>query len=479
MALLPNFPSFKISPLRNLRRTVTKPGHPYSRYWFSAVVVISTLVLIGLGEIVFGSVPLMLFAGAIVAASKISGIGGGIFSAILSTLACDFFFLPPIFALDFDQNTWTLAAKYGAVALLSYVIFRQKQLETVPMERPAVASCAHGAGYGHLDGVREGELFGWAIDPYDPAEPAKVTAHVNNRPVAEALAVYYRPDVAEQFRCSGRHGFFLDLSQLCDGDKDAAVDVRLSNGKLVEGAPLRAHVPCRRRPPGPTLLFMHIPKTAGTTLRKSMIKNYRRSEIAYLYPEPPGFPVRNLRDLPLTQRAQFRLVAGHFQYGIHNEIPNDYWYFTIVRNPVARVWSHYQYLIEVKDPAIIRDGEIKSLQEALENRMTANLDNLMVRCFAGVNEEKSRAGSINRDVYERAKQHLQDAFVYVGQQEALPAAYAVLKDKLGWQWSIPPETVNRGSYISGEQMDEAKAELIRQFNAWDMKLYEQAIKLFP
>jgi hypothetical protein len=470
---MPRFASFNISRSINLSRIFSRSGRPASRFWFAALMVISTLVLIGVGEIVFGSVPLMLFAGAIVTASKFAGIGGGIFSVVLSTLACDFFFLPPIFAIDFDQTTWSLAAKYGAVAVLSYLMFRQKRLGVVFVEKPGLA------GNGYLDGIREGELFGWAIDPEHPAEPAKVTAHMNNRPVAEALAVYYRPDVAEQFQCSGRHGFFFDLSQVCEVDTDAIVDVRLSNGKVVDGAPLHTHLPGRTRSPAPTLLFMHIPKTAGTTLRKTIVKNYKRSEVAYLYPDPPGFPVRNLRDLPLSQRAQFRLVVGHFQYGIHNEVPNESSYFTVVRDPIARVWSHYQFLIDVQDPVIAPNGKIKSLEEVLEDRVTANIDNLMVRCFAGVSERKFPPGSIDGDVYGIAKYNLKNAFVHVGQQHRLGDAYSYLERKLGWNCTFPLETVNRGSYASGEQMDDVKAELIRRFNNWDVKLYQEALELFP
>jgi hypothetical protein len=239
------FAFFNIPPSLNPGRIFTGSGRPSSRYAFAALMVIFTLVIIGLGQVVFGSVPLMLFAVAIVTASKFAGIGGGIFSVVLSTLACDFFFLPPIFAIDFDQTTWSLAAKYGAVAVVSYLIFRQKQLGVASMEQPALA------GYGHLDGVREGEIFGWAMDLEHPDEAAKITVHMDDRPVAEALAVYYRPDVAEQFQCSGRNGFFFDLSQICEVDTDAIVDVRLSNGKLIEGAPVAAHVPHRTHPGGP------------------------------------------------------------------------------------------------------------------------------------------------------------------------------------------------------------------------------------
>jgi hypothetical protein len=468
-----NFALFNIPRSVNLSRIFTGSGRPSSRYGFAAFVVISTLVLIGLGQVIFGSVPLMLFAGAIVTASKFAGISGGILSVILSTLACDFFFLPPIFAVDFDQTTWNLAAKYGAVAILSYAMFRQKRLRVTLTQKRALAA------FGYLDGVRDGELFGWAIDPERPAEPAKVTAYINNRPMAEALAVYYRPDVAEQFQGSGSHGFFFDLSHACEVETDAVVDVRLPNGRIVDGAPVVAHLPRGERSSRPTLLFMHIPKTAGTTLRKTLVKNYKRSEVAYLYPDPPGFPLRDLRDLPLSQRAQFRLVVGHFQYGIHNEIPNDCWYFTIIRDPVARVWSHYQFLVDVKDPVIVPNGKVKSLEQVLEGRVTANTDNLMVRCFAGVSERKFPPGSIDSEVYELAKNNLENVFVYVGQQERLAEAYSNLQAKLGWNGNFDLETINRGSYASGEQMDDAKAELIRQFNAWDVKLYENAVKLFP
>jgi hypothetical protein len=331
---------------------------------------------------------------------------------------------------------------------------------------------------GHFGGIRDGEVFGWAFNPENPSEPARVTAYINGRPAAEALAVYYRPDVAELFNCSGRHGFFLDLSR-SDIATEAMIDVRLSDGTYLQGVPVHAHLPRRSRVQQPTLLFMHIPKTAGTALRETILNNYKQSEIAYIYPDPPGFPVHNLRDLPLCQRAQFRLVVGHFQYGIHEEIPNDYSYFTIVRNPVRRVWSHYQYLVEFKDPLAVRNGEIKSLEEMFDSRVTTNLDNLMVRCFAGVDEKDFPPGSINAEVYDLAARHAQDAFLYIGDQERIGDAYLFLQQKFGWHWSIPPEMVNSGSYTSTEQTGDLDAALIRRFNMWDCKLYEHIGNLFP
>jgi Sulfotransferase family len=331
---------------------------------------------------------------------------------------------------------------------------------------------------GHFGGIRDGEVFGWALNSQNLAEPARVTAYVNGRPTAEALAVYYRPDVAQHLNCSGRHGFYLDLSR-SDVSTDAMVDVRLANGRYLRGVPVHAHLPRRPRLQTPTLLFMHIAKTAGTALRETILNNYKQSDVAYIYPDPPGFPVRNLRDLPLSQRAQFAFVVGHFQYGIHEEIPNDYSYFTIVRNPVHRIWSHYQYLVEYNSHLAVENGRVKSLEEVLENRVTANLDNMMVRCFAGVDEGDFPPGSINADVYDLALRHAQDAFLFIGHQERIGDAYSFLQEKFGWHWSVPPETMNSGSYAAKEQIGDLDAKLVKQFNYWDCKLYEHIGSLFP
>jgi hypothetical protein len=448
-------------------------GHFYSRYGIAASAVMAALAVIAFGQIIFGSAALTLLAVAIVTASKFAGIGGGIFSAILSTLAADFFFLPPLFAFDFHQSTWILAIKYSTVALLSYFIFRKNRSRDVQ-----IGTSLLGAS-GHLDGVTDGEIFGWAVNPKNPNEPAKITAYINGRAAAEAMAVYYRPDVAELFNCSGRNGFYLDLSRVNEVATDAMIDVRLSNGKYLEGAPIRAHLPRDRRSRTPTLLFMHIPKTAGTALRETILKNYKQSEVAYIYPEPPGFPVRNLRDLPLGQRAQLHFVVGHFQYGVHEEIPNDYLYFTIVRNPVRRVWSHYRYLVQHNHPLTLKNGQVQGLKEMLQSGVTANFDNLMVRCFAGVNEKDFPPGSINAEIYDLARCHAEYAFLYVGQQERIRDAYLFLHQQFWWSWTAAPEMMNSGSYASKEQLGEFDAGLIQRFNTWDCKLYEHVRNLFP
>jgi hypothetical protein len=266
--------------------------------------------------------------------------------------------------------------------------------------------------------------------------------------------------------CSGRHGFYFDLADVYGRAASVIVDVRLPDGKLVAGAPKRVHLPGPRLSSAPTLLFMHIPKTGGTALREAVLGNYKQSAVAYVYPEAPGFPIRDLRELPLEQRRGFRLVVGHFQYGVHTHIPGDYSYFTVVREPLSRVWSHYNYLV--------RQRETRSLAEMIETKATVNLDNMMVRCFAGVDERDFPPGSINADVFDLAAYNAGHAFAYVGLQEHMDDAYRWLQQKYGWR-NAALSTMNRGHYGSGP-CSETEQKLIRRSNAWDFQLFEHIVQ---
>jgi hypothetical protein len=316
------------------------------------------------------------------------------------------------------------------------------------------------------------EVYGWAFDADKPLEPVEVALYVNNRRAAEALGVYYRPDVAERMNCSGQHGFYFDLRRCCDRAADVIVDARLPNGEVLDGSPIRVHVPRCHRSSDPTLLFMHIPKTAGTAFREAAVANYKQSEAAYFYADPPGFPLY-LEDLPEQQRARFRFVAGHLAYGMHHWIPNNCYYFTILREPLSRVWSAYNHLIEQNSNVVFAtDGHVRSLEEMFENRLAAELDNVVVRYFSGLDGRNLPVGSVDREVYALAVHHLEEAFPYVGMQECMEDAYQYLHKRLGWTHGIPPQIMNAASYSSTGRRSDKDDRLIRHFNKWDIMFYE-------
>lgn len=325
---------------------------------------------------------------------------------------------------------------------------------------------------GRFDGSIDGEVYGWALDPKEEATAPKITICVENRPVGEVLPVHYRPDI-------GRHAFHFDLSRTCAPNSAARVGAKFADGHLLPNSPLTVNIPARRESfHSETILFMHIAKTAGTAFREAMEENYKQSQIAYLYPDPPGFLYENLGLLPLEQRRAFRLVIGHFQYGIHDFLPQQSTYVTIVREPVSRIISHYRYGLEMHPDGASGKDSAASLVEALEKHTSANLDNLMVRCFGGLDEKEVPPGSVDAGMYELALDHLRNAFSFVGHQERANAAYAALHRRFQWKSRPALAAVNR-SGLTAEADYESVRQAIEHFNRWDCQLYAEICRLFP
>jgi len=414
-----------------------------------------------------------------VACSTLFGLGPSFVALFLATLVTAVFFIPPIGTLSLNRVTWVATGNYSLVLLLTRLAeqyLRRKLAQSFLFQN--LAGHQDGAAnsrqdlLGRLDGDVEGELYGWALDKSHLQIPPKITFYVDERPVGEVLAVHYRPDVKE-------HSFFFDLTESCIPMSTARVDAKFADRTPLSNSPLKVKIPPRTVPlHSETILFMHIPKTAGTAFREAMIENYKHSQVAYLYPHPPGLLVSNLGLLPLEQRGKFRIVMGHFQYGIHEFLPQQYTYVTIVRNPVERVISHYHYLRQTQ-PELTSDGAATlSLSEMLEQDRTANLDNLMVRCFSGVGEKDVPPGHIDQRVYDLAIDHLRTKFKFVGYQSRSDEAYAALQKQFNWKARSSLEIVNKGER-SGANVDEATLAIIERSNTWDCQLYSKIRELFP
>lgn len=447
--------------------------HRNARFLFALGVVMAALAFAAGADFVFKPAATLIFAAAVIGCTGLFGLTAGLLSAALAVLAVDFFFIPPVFELAMTAATLRVAWELAALAVGTHFLERYVSGRIRSKLKPPLGI------RGQLDGMKDGEVYGWAMDCDNPSAPVMVTILADARPIAEVAAVHYRPDVELGLHCSGSYGFYADLSQRVRVEREALIEARVLNGPMLENSPQTMIIPARPREDGPVVLFMHIPKTAGIAFREAITANYRESEIAYLYGTAPGYLVGDLRRLPLEQRRDLRFVAGHFQYGIHHGLPQEALYFTIVREPAARILSHYAFL-QHAEPALVKDGErVLELEKLLQQKRHIHFDNPLVRHFGSVDEREFPPGSVSHELYEKAVYYLRTGFLFVGHQEFAADAYAWLRRRFGWTARAGLEMVNVG-LKRADDAERAKArEAMKKHNQWDCRLYEEILRLFP
>jgi hypothetical protein len=229
------------------------------------------------------------------------------------------------------------------------------------------------------------------------------------------------------------------------------------------------------------LIFIHIPKTAGATLRAILTQRFPKEETfscgaSTLYTE--------FYTMPPEQRARLRLLAGHMPFGLHAGLPSPANYVTILRNPVDRIISFYYFLIQIPDPgnylyeAVV--GRKMSIKDFLHSKITNELDNLQTRILVGESSlTRPEFGSCSEADLHQALNNLQHQVLVTGLTERFDESLLLIKKHLGWKF-IPVYTsknVNRKrparSRVSPEIVD-----LIRSYNQFDIKLYQEAEKMF-
>jgi hypothetical protein len=89
--------------------------------------------------------------------------------------------------------------------------------------------------------------------------------------------------------------------------------------------------------PRPPLFFLHIPKTAGTSVRHYLDAQYRAEDRC---------PVHDWRQIIETgaQVSGYRLIQGHFGYKLRFILPEDFRVLTLLREPMRRTISELLFI---------------------------------------------------------------------------------------------------------------------------------------
>ena len=238
-----------------------------------------------------------------------------------------------------------------------------------------------------------------------------------------------------------------------------------------------------------TLLFLHVPKTAGSALRAALAQVYRPSEQLFLYEgqgPAPSIHIEDFAGLPEAQRQRLRFIAGHFHYGLHADVPRPSRYLTIIRDPIDRIASHYDHYRRVADlrPETRAGAEGRAI---IDQDMTLadwgfglqrlEADNEMVRRVAG--RTTVPFGQCTDEMLAEALEHVDEHFVRVLVQERLAQSTRLLGSDLGV--AIPELghlNVNRDrSPVSS--LDRTTVERLRELNRLDYAFYRAMTERLP
>jgi hypothetical protein len=230
------------------------------------------------------------------------------------------------------------------------------------------------------------------------------------------------------------------------------------------------------------LIYMHIPKAAGSTFNEILQKEYgarfkrtddydtlndwKRLRVSY---DSPGYPL---------------CVTGHFWYGVHEYIPMKSTYITMFRDPVERIMSKYYYIRRSPDNHLYNEvvGKNLSLEEYVKADLDIPLDvrNGLIRYLLDYNEYFSKEYTVTRADLNKVIERLDNNFSFFGLAEEFDASLAILKKIFDWgdqnlRYELKNVTENRPKK---SEISPRVISIIENQISYDLELYDYVKKRF-
>jgi hypothetical protein len=238
------------------------------------------------------------------------------------------------------------------------------------------------------------------------------------------------------------------------------------------------------------IAFVHIPKTAGTTLNSVLALEYALNErheimmrgMSWILPRPeiirrPLISFSKIRRLKASVRSRrdLRLVHGHFDLSMMKHLPYDTRYFTLLRDPVERAISHYYHFRRRPAERLHPLAVQSTLAEWVGSCGLVEMDNGQTRRLAG--EMNLPCGRVTRHMLERAKSNLAE-FAVVGLTERFDESLTLLARAFGW-CPHPYVAQNVGANRPPRsELSRETVEAIERCNRFDLELYRCAADRF-
>jgi Galactose-3-O-sulfotransferase len=222
------------------------------------------------------------------------------------------------------------------------------------------------------------------------------------------------------------------------------------------------------------IIFLHIPKAAGSTLAGILDRYYNKDRIFKIVGSRLKETVAEFTSLPAARRAEIMLLKGHMPFGLHEYLPHPTTYVTMLRDPTARIVSGYYFAR--KRPAHYLyepiNGKNLDLERFVSTGITTETDNGQLRLLTG-HIDDIEIGGCTSQLLDQAKSTLSKYFAVVGLSERFDESLLLIKRKLGWN-RLPLYRKRNVAEHRPPELPKHVLNIIRKHNELDYELYQWA-----
>jgi hypothetical protein len=127
------------------------------------------------------------------------------------------------------------------------------------------------------------------------------------------------------------------------------------------------------------ILFEHIPKTGGVSLRRLLIKVYGQDHNFVINSRDIKGSLAEFAALKSAERKKIKVLSGHAATLFEEHVENPF-RITIIREPVSLFLSQYHYLVRFKEAVYNHDMQhVNTLDEYIDFALKHGHDNLLTR----------------------------------------------------------------------------------------------------
>jgi hypothetical protein len=216
-------------------------------------------------------------------------------------------------------------------------------------------------------------------------------------------------------------------------------------------------------------IFIHLHKTGGTTMMNLLDVIYKDKSVYTI----DGKRYReSLNEMLKLERKDFDLIKGHQFFGTHTSTQRQAIYFSMVREPVSRVVSLYNYLKTIDLYPEINNHKM-SIIDFMDSRLSLSADNGMTRFLAGADIDQVPCGHCTRQTLNMALSNVDKHFVAVGLSEKFDESLLLYQKLLGWK-RYPyylNRNITRKNFLSIENIDQNELSKLYDRLYCDVILY--------